>query len=335
MIPGSASSDDSDGGSFQRQRRRKLSFRRRTDRGNVPFGSVSLMRPAALCHSRPHPHSFLTDAAETGRNKPSQQLVRPARRCTTNSRMEGHSMEWQGPPNMISSPSHSSGDEGDDSILSGPTAPLPLLELPQDQPMHPTLNDTLEGDGDPRSGNRCNALSGEPRLTSQDTHSRALLSAARPKTEALFNAGRCAVFHSQLCQSPADIMIPTSCSSRTSLKPQKKTFSYLMARLHPIFHRPILETQCSRKFVSLADHPVWSSAAVGHLLHGSTCCAFRDALLLTLVVRIPVTVAFLSTCLSGHSSLTSATNKAFSPKELAAQWMFLSFLTHCVKIPVD
>uniref|UniRef100_A0A3B3RZR4 Voltage-gated inwardly rectifying potassium channel KCNH2 n=1 Tax=Paramormyrops kingsleyae TaxID=1676925 RepID=A0A3B3RZR4_9TELE len=38
---------------FHRQRRRKLSFRRRTDRGSVSFGSVSPTRPAVLCHSRP------------------------------------------------------------------------------------------------------------------------------------------------------------------------------------------------------------------------------------------------------------------------------------------
>ncbi len=29
---------------------------------------------------------------------------------------------------------------------------------------------------------------------------------------------------------------------------------------------------------------MWSSAAVAHLLQGSTCCAFRDGILHTLVV---------------------------------------------------
>ncbi len=55
-------------------------------------------------------------------------------------------------------------------------------------------------------------------------------------------------------------------------------------------------------------HPVWSSAAVAHLLQGSMCCAFRDGILYTLVV----TSGYLSYCClsvisnqSANSSLTS------------------------------
>ncbi len=62
-----------------------------------------------------------------------------------------------------------------------------------------------------------------------------------------------------------------------------------------------------------------SSAAVAHLLQGSTCCAFRDGLLHTLVV----TSGYSSyCCLSiisnqpGYFPLTSGIDKAFSPSEL-------------------
>ncbi len=58
-------------------------------------------------------------------------------------------------------------------------------------------------------------------------------------------------------------------------------------------------------------HPVWSSAAVAHLLQGSTCCAFRDGILHTLVI----TSDYLSYCWlsiisnqSAHSPLTSDNN---------------------------
>src|SRR4029434_274172 len=69
-----------------------------------------------------------------------------------------------------------------------------------------------------------------------------------------------------------------------------------------------------------------SSAAVAHLLQGSMCCAFRDALLHTLVV----TSGYLSYCClsiilnqSGYSPLTSGINKAFSPREVPLTGYFL------------
>ncbi len=62
-------------------------------------------------------------------------------------------------------------------------------------------------------------------------------------------------------------------------------------------------------------HPVWSSAAVAHLLQGSTCCAFRDGFLHTLVA----TSGYLSYCCvsiisnqAAHCPLISDINKAFS-----------------------
>ncbi len=71
---------------------------------------------------------------------------------------------------------------------------------------------------------------------------------------------------------------------------------------------------------------MWSSAAVAHLLQGSTCCACRDGILHTLVV----TSGYLSYCClsiisnqSAHSPLTSDINKAFPATQLLLTGYFL------------
>ncbi len=118
----------------------------------------------------------------------------------------------------------------------------------------------------------------------------------------------------------------------------------------PIFHCPILVILCELYppcpvLSSQERHPVWSSAAVAHLLQGSTCCAFRDGILHILVV----TSGYLSYCClsiisnqSAHSPLTSNINKAFSSTKLPLTGYFLFFgpfsvnpRNGCVKIPVD
>jgi len=73
---------------------------------------------------------------------------------------------------------------------------------------------------------------------------------------------------------------------------------------------------------------VWSSAALVHLLQGSTRCAFRDGILHTLVVMSD----YLSYCClsiisnqSAHSPLTSDINKAFSFTQLQLTGYFLFF----------
>ncbi len=73
---------------------------------------------------------------------------------------------------------------------------------------------------------------------------------------------------------------------------------------------------------------MWSSAAVAHLLQGSTCCVFRDSILQILVV----TSGYLSYCClsiisnqSAHSPLTSDINKALSSTHLPLAGYFLSF----------
>ncbi len=71
-----------------------------------------------------------------------------------------------------------------------------------------------------------------------------------------------------------------------------------------------------------------SSAAVVHLLQGSTCCAFRNGILHILVV----TSGYLSYCClsiisnqSVHSPLSSDINKAFSSTQLPLTGYFLFF----------
>jgi len=66
---------------------------------------------------------------------------------------------------------------------------------------------------------------------------------------------------------------------------------------------------CSLSFLFVADRitPVWCSAAVAYLLQGLMCCAFRDALLQTLVVTSGLSYCCLSNNAnqSGQSPLTS------------------------------
>ncbi len=73
---------------------------------------------------------------------------------------------------------------------------------------------------------------------------------------------------------------------------------------------------------------MWSSAAVDHLLQGSTFCAFRDGILHTLVV----TSGYLSYCCisiishqSAHSPLTSDINQAFLFTQQPLTGYFLFF----------
>ncbi|XP_067233366.1 potassium voltage-gated channel subfamily H member 2 [Chanodichthys erythropterus] len=116
MIPGSPSSDESDCVGFNKLRRRKLSFRRRTEK----------------------------DDADAGEIKKNQKPIRRGRKQAASNKNE-LKPGWEEPRNSVSS--HSSGDEGEEPVHTCPTPPTALM-------------DATEGEGDPKTGNTCNALSG-------------------------------------------------------------------------------------------------------------------------------------------------------------------------------
>ncbi|XP_078147523.1 voltage-gated inwardly rectifying potassium channel KCNH2 [Centroberyx gerrardi] len=132
MIPGSPSSDDSDCGGFNKLRRRKLSFRRRTEK----------------------------DDADAGEIKKSHKPLRRRRKEAANNQKQGEGLkpDWEGRRNSVSS--HSSGDEGEESVVTCPAPPSAMLETAQAQATPLNFNENTEGDGDPKTGNTCNALSG-------------------------------------------------------------------------------------------------------------------------------------------------------------------------------
>ncbi len=100
---------------------------------------------------------------------------------------------------------------------------------------------------------------------------------------------------------------------------QQKSRLIRTGNVFPIFYCPVLVNLCElyppcAVLIRQERHPVWSSAAVAHLLQGSTCCVFRDGFLQILVV----TSGYLSYCClsiisnqSVHSPLTSDINKTF------------------------
>ncbi|XP_035981241.1 potassium voltage-gated channel subfamily H member 2-like [Fundulus heteroclitus] len=133
MIPGSPSSDDSTGGGFNKLRRRKLSFRRRTEK----------------------------DDADAGEYKKSHKSSRRRQRETANNqneKEEATKRRWGGHRSSVSS--HSSGDEGEESVVTGLAPPPALLEPPKAQAAPRNFSESTEAEGDPKTGNTCNALSG-------------------------------------------------------------------------------------------------------------------------------------------------------------------------------
>ncbi len=85
---------------------------------------------------------------------------------------------------------------------------------------------------------------------------------------------------------------------------------------------------CSLCFLFLSEerHPVWSSAAVAHLLQGSTCCVFRDGILHTLVV---MSGSLNYCCLSISDSLPFLLwhQQGLFVHTTAAHWIFSLFRT--------
>ncbi|XP_034999021.1 potassium voltage-gated channel subfamily H member 2 [Hippoglossus stenolepis] len=132
MIPGSPSSGDSNCAGFNKLRRRKLSFRRRTEK----------------------------DDADAGEIKKSHKSVRRRHREAANNHKQGEAPQrtWEAHRNSVSS--HSSGDEGEESVVTGLAPPPEVLGNPQAQAPPLNFKENSEADGDPKTGNTCNALSG-------------------------------------------------------------------------------------------------------------------------------------------------------------------------------
>nr|XP_012779495.1 potassium voltage-gated channel subfamily H member 2 isoform X1 [Maylandia zebra] len=130
MIPGSPSSDDSNSGGFNKLRRRKLSFRRRTEK----------------------------DDADAGEIKKSHKSVRRRQRETAHNQKQEEASKRPWGAHRSSVSSHSSGDEEEESVVTGLAPPSAMQENPHKQV--PPFTENTEGDGDPKPGNTCNALSG-------------------------------------------------------------------------------------------------------------------------------------------------------------------------------
>uniref|UniRef100_H3CTP7 Potassium voltage-gated channel subfamily H member 2 n=1 Tax=Tetraodon nigroviridis TaxID=99883 RepID=H3CTP7_TETNG len=132
MIPGSPSSDDSHCGGFNKLRRRKLSFRRRTEKDDADAGKIKTSHKSV--RRRQH------DAA---RNQKQEVLSK---------------QRWQA--HRRSASSHSSGEEGEGSVVTRLAPPTEMLLSPPAQATAAKLSDHTEADGDAKTGNTCNALSG-------------------------------------------------------------------------------------------------------------------------------------------------------------------------------
>lgn len=102
--------------------------------------------------------SHSKDDADAGEIKRAQKPIRRNRKKADSNQGEGLNPDWDGHRSSVSS--HSSGDEGEESLHKGPEPPISLLELSQPQAT-PNNYDMAEMDGDPKKGNTCNALSGD------------------------------------------------------------------------------------------------------------------------------------------------------------------------------
>nr|XP_057915588.1 potassium voltage-gated channel subfamily H member 2 isoform X3 [Doryrhamphus excisus] len=130
MIPGSPSSDESKCGGFNKLRRRKLSFRRRTEKDDADAGEIK----------KTHKSVNRRREREAIHNQKRQEAPKRQYRSSVSS--------------------HSSGDEGEESIVTGLTPSSAMLGNPHGQGTPKTLSETTDVDGEHKTGNTCNALSG-------------------------------------------------------------------------------------------------------------------------------------------------------------------------------
>ncbi|XP_061661004.1 potassium voltage-gated channel subfamily H member 2 isoform X1 [Syngnathoides biaculeatus] len=129
MIPGSPSSDESKCGGFNKLRRRKLSFRRRTEKDDADVGEIK----------KTHKSVNRRREREAAHNQKRQEAAK---------------RQYQ-----TSVSSHSSGDEGEDSVVTSLAPSSAILENHHVQATHKST-DSTDVDGEVKTGNTCNALSG-------------------------------------------------------------------------------------------------------------------------------------------------------------------------------
>ncbi|XP_054621212.1 potassium voltage-gated channel subfamily H member 2 isoform X2 [Dunckerocampus dactyliophorus] len=130
MIPGSPSSDESKCGGFNKLRRRKLSFRRRTEKDDADAGEIK----------KTHKSVNRRREREAIHNQKRQEAPKRQYRSSVSS--------------------HSSGDEGEESVVTGLTPSSAMLENPHGQGTTKNFSESTDVEGEHKTGNTCNALSG-------------------------------------------------------------------------------------------------------------------------------------------------------------------------------
>ncbi|XP_077364494.1 voltage-gated inwardly rectifying potassium channel KCNH2 isoform X2 [Festucalex cinctus] len=130
MIPGSPSSDESKCGGFNKLRRRKLSFRRRTEKDDADVGEIK----------KSHKSVNRRREREAAHNQKRQEAAKRHYRSSVSS--------------------HSSGDEGEESVVTSLAPSSAMLESHHGQAAHKNFTENADGDGEVKTGNTCNALSG-------------------------------------------------------------------------------------------------------------------------------------------------------------------------------
>lgn len=98
-----------------------------------------------------------SDDADAGEVKKNPKPIRRNRKQAASNKNE-LKPGWKEHHNSISS--HSSGEE-EEPVHTCPTPPTVLMESSQVQRTSMNFNDVSEGDTDPKTGNTCDALSGE------------------------------------------------------------------------------------------------------------------------------------------------------------------------------
>ncbi|XP_077410356.1 voltage-gated inwardly rectifying potassium channel KCNH2 isoform X2 [Vanacampus margaritifer] len=130
MIPGSPSSDEFKCGGFNKLRRRKLSFRRRTEKDDADVGEIK----------KSHKSVSRRREREAAHNQKRQEAAK---------RQYHRSVS-----------SHSSGDEGEESVVTSLAPSSAMLDNHHGLAAHKNFTENADGDGEVKTGNTCNALSG-------------------------------------------------------------------------------------------------------------------------------------------------------------------------------